>query len=64
MMLTDLKIEGGTSLTQVIIRNCFILPFPFILFCVIEPVAIAVKRRGVLEYLSQTRTLYQRKVLI
>jgi uncharacterized RDD family membrane protein YckC len=65
MMLTNLRMDGDSSLSAVAVRNCFVFPvLPFALFWVIEPIAIGIKRRGVLEYLSRTRTLHQRTILI
>ena len=65
MMFVDIRIDCTVRLSQALLRNCFILPvFPFIVFWLIEPIAILTWRRGVLERLSQTRTVHQRNVLI
>jgi hypothetical protein len=65
MILLDIKVEGDTGIFAILVRNCFILPvFPFIAFWIIEPIAIIIWRRGALEFLSRTRTLYHRKVFV
>jgi hypothetical protein len=50
---------------QVLLRNAFLLPFfPFVFFWVIEPFAIIITKRGILERLSQTRTLHQHQITL
>jgi hypothetical protein len=63
MMLMATKLDGNDTAGAILLRNSFILPFfPFIVFWIIEPVAILFWRRGALEYLSRTRTTHQRQV--
>ena len=60
MMLAQTRVEGD-GLGRMLLRNSLLLPvFPFIAFWIIEPLAIVWARRGVLEYLSSTRTIHQR----
>jgi uncharacterized RDD family membrane protein YckC len=64
-MLANIRVEGSGKLGPLMIRNSFIFPvLPFILFWVVEPIAIIFWKRGVLELLSGTRTLHQRRIII
>jgi len=64
MMLMNTRVNKN-NLGRVMVRNSVILPvFPFIIFWFIEPIAIAFWKRGVLERLSDTRTTYQREILL
>ncbi|MDD9952824.1 MAG: RDD family protein [Candidatus Woesearchaeota archaeon] len=64
MMLLSIRVQSS-NLWRHAVRNCYFIPaFPFVLFWVIEPLSILFMRRGILEQLSNTRTLYERKVLI
>lgn len=63
MMVANTRISDG-QLWQILVRNSFVIPlFPFIIFWVVEPLAVLFGRRGVLERLSGTRTLYTKEVL-
>lgn len=65
MMLMNTQVTGEREVPRLLLRNSFMLPFfPFILFWVIEPIAILFWRRSVLEHLTKTRTIYQRTILI
>ncbi len=65
MMLMRIQVKEGGKLWQHALRNSLFLPFfPFMLFWVIEPIAILFSRRGVLERLSGTRTLHEQRVQI
>jgi hypothetical protein len=65
MMLARTSVKGARRLWPHLVRNSFLIPiFPFVLFWIIEPFAILFYRRGVLEYVSSTRTLYQHEVLV
>ena len=64
MSLLKIRLEGETGMIPLMVRNSFLLPvFPFVIFWVIEPFAILLWRRRVLEFLSRTQTIYQRDVL-
>jgi len=65
MMLLNTKVEGQPGLARVLLRNSFILPvFPFIILWFVEPLTIILRKRSVLEQLTNTRTLYQRKIIM
>lgn len=65
MSLLNIHSDGDDRLFTMLVRNSFLLPFfPFVMFWIIEPLAIMFKRRGVLEYLTKTRTVHKREVLI
>jgi uncharacterized RDD family membrane protein YckC len=65
MMLLRTHLSGKDHIGAVMLRNSFILPvFPFILFWVIEPLAILFWKRGVLERVSNTRTVHQRSIIL
>jgi len=65
MMLMNTRVIGRNSIWSALARNSFLLPvFPFIVFWIVEPVAILFWRRGVLEQLSQTRTIHQQTIVI
>jgi hypothetical protein len=65
MMLLSLRMEGNSGIFAVMLRNSFIFPvLPFILLWVIEPIMIAIRRRGILEQLSGTRTLHSKNITI
>jgi hypothetical protein len=63
MMFVSTRVEHGT-LPQLLLRNSIVLPvLPFVLFWIIEPVAIIMRRRGIIEQLSNTRTVHQREIV-
>jgi uncharacterized RDD family membrane protein YckC len=65
MMLLGTRAQGMTGIARMLIRNSFLLPFfPFILLWLIEPFAIIIWRRSVLEHLSGTRTIYARHIIL
>ena len=64
MMLLGTQAENTEELWRPVVRNSFLLPtFPFVLFWIIEPIAIILGKQGILERLSSTRTTYSREVL-
>jgi hypothetical protein len=65
MMLLDIRVDPAPRLRAAALRNCFLLPIgPLIVLWVLEPLAILLYKRSLLEYLSGTRTVRQRQVLI
>ena len=69
MMLASTIVRGEkgrfSGIFSIIVRNCFLLPFfPFLLFWVIEPLAIIFLRRSVLEHLTKTRTVHERAIIL
>ncbi len=65
MMLMNTKISGKSSLSNCILRNSFIIPvFPFILLWIIEPIAIIFWKRGVLEHITNTRTIHEKIIFL
>jgi len=64
MMLLGTRAENTEELWRPLVRNSFLLPaFPFVLFWLIEPIVILLKKQSVLERLSSTRTTYTREVV-
>ncbi len=65
MMLMNTKLSGENSLSNCILRNSFVIPaFPFVVFWIIEPIAIIFWKRGVLERISDTRTVHEKIIFL
>lgn len=63
-MLLSISVRSD-RLWRFMVRNAFLLPFfPFVLLWIIEPIMILASKRGVMERLSQTRTLYQQHIIL
>ncbi len=65
MMLLSTRTNNLPRVWQALTRNCFLIPvFPFVLLWILEPLMILFTGRGILERLSNTRTLYDRRVVV
>jgi uncharacterized RDD family membrane protein YckC len=65
MMFMQTRVEGDGRIGMLLVRNSFILPFfPFVIFWIVEPVAVLFWRRSVLEKVTNTRTVYQRNIIL
>lgn len=63
MMILKTRTETG-MLWQHVVRNVFFIPvFPIILLWIVEPISILIWKRSVLEHITNTRTIHEKKLL-